>query len=313
MKKQKIFINVLATLLVLSVVFLIVALVLSISAKKNPNVIKGEFTPPEHEASALVGVPTLTDAEKLILGWNVQVPKGATFRAGFPMVVSVADNTARVLFSNPESNTVYLKLRLYGETENLVGETGYIKPGEYIESVTLSAALGDSEKIMIKGMAYTIPTDEDTGFRSAGAFTVQSARERGNEVAVTASNKLHEYITDQQLNALGKTSVTVGDAGPFVSLCTTIEATGSQLNLWFNAPDRTDVDFLVEVLQLDGNVLTQSGFIRGGNFVKALYQPKLPDDGTLIIIRVAAFDATSHELLGVSLTDATILNTTVNE
>ena len=312
MKKNKILINVLATLLVLSVVFLIVALVVSISAKKNPNIIKGEFVPPEHEATALVGEPTLSDGEKLILGWNVQVPNGATFRAGFPMVVSVTDGVARVLFSNPESNTIYLKLRLFGEAGNLVGETGYLKPGEYLNSVTLSASVGENECITIKGMAYTIPTEEDTGFRSAGAFTIESARDRGNEVAAVESGKLQNYITDQQLNALGKTSVSVGDVA-LVSLCTSVEAKGSQLNVWFNAPDNADKVFLVEVLNVGGNVLTQSGFIGGGNFVKALYMPKLPEDGTSVVIRVAAFDATTKELLGVTLTDATILNATSAE
>ena len=67
----------------------------------------------------------------------------------------VADgNTADVFFSNSAENEVWLKLRVFDEQNNIISETGLIKPNEYIKSVKFNRKVLDGEKIKIKVMAY---------------------------------------------------------------------------------------------------------------------------------------------------------------
>ena len=61
---------------------------------------------------------------------------------------------AVVYFTNAEENSVYLKLRVLDEDGNILGETGLLKPGEYVEGVELGETFSAGTTISLKIMSY---------------------------------------------------------------------------------------------------------------------------------------------------------------
>ena len=68
-----------------------------------------------------------------------------------------------VYFTNTEGNEKNLKLRVLDTEGNILGETGLIKPGEYVKNVTLTKTLAAGEKIKLKIMGYEPETYESAG------------------------------------------------------------------------------------------------------------------------------------------------------
>jgi len=108
----------------------------------------GEFTPPPFDSTAVVGTPTVPDN----LGW--QELDAQVYKVGICGKFISKGNTADVWLTNPESNTVWLKVRVLDEKGNTLGETGIIKPGEYVQPVTLDTVPKTEKPIVLKIMAY---------------------------------------------------------------------------------------------------------------------------------------------------------------
>ena len=108
----------------------------------------GEFTPPPFESSAVVGSPAVPDG----LGW--QELDTEVYKVGICGKFIPKGNTADVWLTNPVSNTVWLKVRVLDEKGNTLGETGLIKPGEYVQTVTLDSVPKTGKSIVLKIMAY---------------------------------------------------------------------------------------------------------------------------------------------------------------
>lgn len=122
-----------------------------------------DFVPPRFDGSAQIGIPIVPDG----LGWtelNAQV-----FSVGICGKFTVIDDRADVWFYNSSENTVWMKLRVLDETGNILGETGLIKPNEYIQSVILSAIPAVGTPIILKFMTY----EPDT-YYSAGAVELNT-------------------------------------------------------------------------------------------------------------------------------------------
>lgn len=84
---------------------------------------------------------------------------------------------ADVYFTNSEKFDVWLKLRVLTADGTLLGETGLIRPGEYVKSVSLTSEVEDGTAIKLKIMAY----EPDT-YYSAGSVTLNTIlREGGAE------------------------------------------------------------------------------------------------------------------------------------
>lgn len=127
-----------------------------------------EFVPPPFEENALPGVPEVPDN----LGWGEVNAKA--FRASLCGVIIAEDGKADIWLTNPETNGVWLKLRVLDADGNILGETGILRPGEYVQSVALTKALEEGEAIGLKLMAY-----EPGTYYSAGSAvlntTIQTA------------------------------------------------------------------------------------------------------------------------------------------
>ena len=123
----------------------------------------GEFTPPPFDGGAVVGSPTVPDG----LGWKELDAK--VYKAGICGKFIPKGNTADVWLTNPESNTVWLKVRVLDEKGNTLGETGIIKPGEYVQSVELDNVPKAGKPIVLKIMAYQPDT-----YYSEGAVSLNT-------------------------------------------------------------------------------------------------------------------------------------------
>ena len=123
----------------------------------------GEFTPPPFDGGAVVGSPAVPEG----LGWQELDAK--VYKAGICGKFIPKGNTADVWLTNPESNTVRLKVRVLDEKGNTLGETGIIKPGEYVQSVELDNVPKAGKPIVLKIMAYQPDT-----YYSEGAVSLNT-------------------------------------------------------------------------------------------------------------------------------------------
>lgn len=139
---------ILGGLTVLSLIVMIVALV----ATGKPG--QGEFVPPAFDSLAVSGVPEVPEG----LEYSSPYRDGMAYRFSVCANVKMDGSKATVYFTNAEGNNVYLKLRVLDENDNILGETGLLKPGEYVKDVELIQALSAGTGIRLKIMSYAPDT-----------------------------------------------------------------------------------------------------------------------------------------------------------
>ena len=123
----------------------------------------GEFTPPPFESAAVVGSPAVPDG----LGW--QELDARVYKVGICGKFIPKGNSADIWLTNPEGNTVWLKVRVLDEKGNILGETGLVRPGEYVQSVALDTVPKAGTPIVLKIMAYQPDT-----YYSEGAVSLNT-------------------------------------------------------------------------------------------------------------------------------------------
>lgn len=89
-----------------------------------------DFLPPNFDASAKTGIP-----EEPGNDWSLISQTNMSFSAHICGQFSVKNKSADVYFTNDDTNVVWLKLRIFDEKGNVLGETGLIKPNEYVEKI----------------------------------------------------------------------------------------------------------------------------------------------------------------------------------
>lgn len=147
----------------LAAVLCLVSLIVMAVALCNPKTEQGDFTPPPFDTAAVVGVPAVPDG----LGWQELDAKAYTVGVCGKFVTD--GNTADVWLYNPDSNSVWLKVRVLDGKGNILGETGLIRPGEYVQSVALDTVPKSGTAITLKLMAY-----EPETYHSAGAVELNT-------------------------------------------------------------------------------------------------------------------------------------------
>lgn len=118
----------------------------------------GDFVPPEFDGAARDGVPTVSSD----LGWSA-----LTVQEGYNIHVcgvlkTDSSRSLPIWFANDPGNTVWVKLRITGSDGTILGETGLLKPGQYVELVQLNdkAASGD---VTLQVMGYQPDTYYSAG------------------------------------------------------------------------------------------------------------------------------------------------------
>lgn len=144
--------------LILAAVLCAVSLIVMVLALSMPQ--QPEFTPPPFEETAVLGMPDVPEN----LGWMpLDTPN---FSASVCGRIIPAGNAADVWLYNSEGNTVWLKLRVLDEAGNILGETGLLKPGEYVRSVSLVNTPKPGTPITLKLMSYAPQTYHSEGAAS---------------------------------------------------------------------------------------------------------------------------------------------------
>lgn len=145
---------------VLSVTAMVVSILFIGSEKKT------EFIPPPFDSTAQSGIPEVAEN----LGYNELYQDGMAYRFSVCGKITIEEQGAIVYLTNSEENDVWLKVRLYNEKDELLGESGLIKPNEYVKSIPLDTVPPNGAKIKLKIMGY-VPES----YRSAGAVILNSS------------------------------------------------------------------------------------------------------------------------------------------
>ena len=122
-----------------------------------------EFVPPPFDDDARTGTPEVPEE----LGWGEL--DAESYKFSVCGVFAPVDGQADVWLTNPEKNDVWLKLRVLDESGNTLGETGLIRPGEYVRSVALDPVPAAEDAVVMKIMAY----EPDT-YYSAGVVSLNT-------------------------------------------------------------------------------------------------------------------------------------------
>lgn len=146
---------------VFAVAFIIMIVALSIPKEAE----RGEFVPPAFDSSAIAGTPEVPEG----LGYSAPYQDGMAYRFAVCGNVLMDGKQALVYFTNPAENDTWTKLRVHDESGNVLGETGLIKPGEYVQYVELDKELAPGTPIKLKIMGY----EPDT-YLSAGSVVLNT-------------------------------------------------------------------------------------------------------------------------------------------
>lgn len=147
---------------------LIVAAVIAaacINAGREPERIVGEFTPPAFAQNAAVGTPDPSVVNKLPYG---SLTLSETISVSMVSTLTVDENgEVEVWFTAPATNKGWVMLRLMDEQGNLLGETGLLKPGQYVQTITLDSVPKKSGMILARILTYEPDTYYSMGSASA--------------------------------------------------------------------------------------------------------------------------------------------------
>jgi hypothetical protein len=107
------------------------------------------FTPPEFDPSAVTGIPNVPEG----LGYSsIEVEIGYKVYACGNLIAK--GKSVDVYFTSPETNTVWLLLRVTDESGTVLGQTGIIHPGEYVKTLTLYEAPDKEKNVKMNIIAY---------------------------------------------------------------------------------------------------------------------------------------------------------------
>ena len=124
------------------------------------------FEPPPFESGAQTGMPEPAEGSR----YTVLNEEGLNFTVGFcaSASCSVSDAGAELAlcFASPVTNLVWMKARITDGEGTLLGETGILCPGQYVEYVQLTHIPAD-HALYVRVMTY-----EPETYYSNGAVTV---------------------------------------------------------------------------------------------------------------------------------------------
>lgn len=122
-----------------------------------------KFVPPEFDSSAEQGKPEVPVEDRYLYIYR----DGMTFSAYLYGDVEIIDGKADIYFTNPATNTLWMKARIFDSEGKIIAETGLIKPDEYIKTVAFDTVPENGSNITVRIMTY-----EPDSYYSGGAVPV---------------------------------------------------------------------------------------------------------------------------------------------
>lgn len=111
------------------------------------------FQPPAFDPTAQAGTPTVAEEYQ----WTpVEVSEGYT--VSLCARPTVEGDQAVVYFTSPQDNQVWVKLQLLTQAGELLGESGVVRNGAYVERVTLTQPVTQDTPVVMQVVAYTPET-----------------------------------------------------------------------------------------------------------------------------------------------------------
>ena len=154
--------SILAGLSILLVIMILTCVI--VTMQKNAEGQSDGFVVPPFDASASYGVPT--DIPKELAYGNMKIREDFKISMCTKPVVNGKD--VDVYFTAGENNGVYVRLLLLNEAGEIIGESGVLKPGEYVKTILLKSALTESAAVTAKILSY-----EPETYYSMGTVTAQ--------------------------------------------------------------------------------------------------------------------------------------------
>lgn len=124
-----------------------------------------KFVPPPFETTAKTGTPEVPDD----LGWKEL--DADVYKFSVCGVFAPENGKVDVWLTNPKSNDVWMKVRVQDADGKALGETGLIRPNEYVRSVKLDTVPNDGDSVQLKIMAYEPDTYYSAGVVSLNTTT----------------------------------------------------------------------------------------------------------------------------------------------
>jgi len=84
-------------------------------------------------------------------------------------VPSIEDNKLVINFISIKDNNIWIKIRILNDNEEIVGESGLVKPGEYLKSVILNKKINGNDNIVYEIIGYEIDS-----YLSAGTIKLNT-------------------------------------------------------------------------------------------------------------------------------------------
>lgn len=149
--KRRIILGILCALCCLSVTVMVLTVIKTINDKEP-------VMPPAFDPSAVTGIPNVPEE----LGYSsIEVEQG--YKAYVCGNLFANSRNADIYFTSPETNTVWLLLHLTDEKGTVLGQTGIIRPGEYVKTLTLNMVPDKEESVKLKIIAYKPETYTSMG------------------------------------------------------------------------------------------------------------------------------------------------------
>lgn len=123
------------------------------------------FELPAFDASAVPGVPAVTDERAHYGELELPITKGRCVVAA-DATPALEDGALNVFLTSYADNTVYIRLIIYSDSGEIIGESGLLRPGEYLRSVSL--ALEPSSGATLRAKLLTYAPDTYYSMGSAG-------------------------------------------------------------------------------------------------------------------------------------------------
>ena len=140
-----------------------------------------QFVPPEFDTSAVAGEHGIAVGQ---YGYSELPPpeNNSKYRIGVCGEIHVKEGKADVWFTNLAENDAWVKLRVLNEKGKIIGETGLLKPGEYVQAVTFYEPPVKGDKITLRVMGY----EPDT-YYSLGEFSLNTVIKTSDAVKNSGS------------------------------------------------------------------------------------------------------------------------------
>lgn len=151
-------------LIFLAAVCAAAVLLMAWALHKTENAKSTAFVPPAFDENAVQGTPEDVPES---LGYS-QLDAQA-YRVSVCGAPVIEDSSAVVYLTSPEENGVWLKVRILDDSGKVLGESGLVRPGEYVRAVTLLEIPEEDTQVTLKIMAY----EPDT-YQSAGAAALNT-------------------------------------------------------------------------------------------------------------------------------------------